>query len=396
MAKLRATADIPFFSTRQEYFDFFRGLTVRTAEELEGRQLSAGLQKSYLVETLGQAEFDSVLSRSNLTTEHVPGDEDLRRVTDAQGLGTALIERVNQRYSVFYTLLPSQQADSLVRKAVASNPKLDHLWLSSATFMQLWRHIRQVNPGRRYGKITFEHEALYEKVAESQDEMFLDDERRNSRFTMVDQLDAIDENMPALQQLYTPLSSVTHLRIPSSGRGGHELYHDGKATNRSASFLDHRNSLLQVVGMYSVLTERVEEALWVDGAGVDGGGSGTALETSVAELVFSSPLSEETFKRWVISMFNNRRNRFRISGHLTWLSDLKVHANAIDQHLWQTMLLELTNRRIVVVLPRGTCGNIINRLVSNVQRFLDPNVSVYVGAAEYASLIPAIPTQHAG
>jgi hypothetical protein len=72
------------------------------------------------------------------------------------------------------------------------------------------------------------------------------------------------------------------------------------------------------------------------------------------------------------------------------LNDHKVHANAIDQHLWQPLVMELTPKRVVAILPEGTCGNTINRLVSNIQRFVDPKVQAYIGDVEYSSLVPSL------
>ncbi|MFI5955535.1 hypothetical protein [Cryptosporangium sp. NPDC051539] len=380
------TANIPVLASASEYFDFFDGVSKDVPERSKEQRLASGLLKSYLLETVdtahGASDFQSVLRRSELASESIGSDGQLFRVIDKSGAGVALIERISGRFLSFYTLLPSQNSDRIVRKAVSTNPLLDHLWLSSDSFYALWDHVKESNSGRRYGRLTFEHESVFDLDDNVDDPNPFEDERRASRFTMVDRLEEIDKRMRPLQETYDPLGSITHLRIPANGRGGHDLYYDGKVTNRSESFLNHRSTLLYVVDMYSQLTSAVEDRLWV---GEDGEGG---MDGAVAELVFNRPLSEATFRRWVLSLFNNPRNRFRISGFHTWLSPRKVHANAIDQHLWQPMLMELTPERIVAVLPRGTCGNSVNRLVSNVQRFLDPRVEAFIGDVNYASLIP--------
>lgn len=391
-------AEIPFLDSREEYFDLFDGIVGENVYDEETRQLPGGLLKSYLLETVGDASsvdaFEGIMTRSDLGVTPVRHDDRLYRVTDPARRGIGLIERISERYLAIYTMLPADKADGLVAKAVASNPMLDHLWLSSQSFNALWMHIRATNNGRRYGKITFEHESLYAYADDGNDAQNFEDERRASRFTMVDRLEVIEAQMEPLRRTYAPLASITHLRIPAASHGGHDLYHDGKVTNRSDSFLDHRSALLDVVQMYSQLTEKVERELWVSGS--ESVADGYSLHGAVAELVFSQPLSEATFKRWILSLFNNRRNRFRISGFHTWLSDRKVHANAIDQHLWQPIILELTPERVVAVLPKGTCGNSINRLVTNIQRFVDPNIQAYIGNTDYSKLIPQIGSQKVG
>jgi hypothetical protein len=63
----------------------------------------------------------------------------------------------------------------------------------------------------------------------------------------------------------------------------------------------------------------------------------------------------------------------------------------LDRHLWQPLFLEITDRQIVVIVPQGTCGNTIHRLVTNVQQFLDPGVEVWVGNQPYSDLIQVGP-----
>lgn len=396
VVRVSQSANIPYFQHREQYFDYFSGLTGSTVNHLESRKLPAGLQKTYLLETVsgGANSHDrlaAIMARSALRIEAVGDSDTIFRLVDKSYNALALLEAASSRYLLAYTLLPSTDADRLIKRLVASNPMLDHLWLSSQSFMVLWNYVLSVNSGRRYGRITFEHESLFDESPEDGD---FEIERRASRFSMADRLSEIEAQMLPLRRTYSPLASVTHLRIPAvGGRGGHDLYYNGKATNRSDSFLGHRNTLLDVIEMYAGLTNAVEEKLWLSGESTD---DGLMLDSAVAELIFDEELSEHAFKQWMLYMFNNRRNRFRISGFANWINDQKVHANAIDQHLWQPIVLELTPKRVVAVLPEGTCGNTINRLVSNVQRFVDPKVSAYIGDAEYSSLVPRIGARSVG
>ncbi len=61
----------------------------------------------------------------------------------------------------------------------------------------------------------------------------------------------------------------------------------------------------------------------------------------------------------------------------------KVHAYGVDRHVWQPIDLELTPAHVVALLPEGTCGNTIHRLITNIQRFLDPAVEAWIGDAPY-------------
>ena len=82
------------------------------------------------------------------------------------------------------------------------------------------------------------------------------------------------------------------------------------------------------------------------------------------------------FYNFIEYTFRTGKEPFRILGKPIWVNDNKVHIYGTDIHLWQKVLLELSREEFVVILPTGTCGNTIHRLVTNIQRYLDPGVSV--------------------
>jgi len=49
--------------------------------------------------------------------------------------------------------------------------------------------------------------------------------------------------------------------------------------------------------------------------------------------------------------------------------------------------MEATSRQLLGVLPSGTCGNTIHRLVTNVQRYLNPNIDVWLGSKLYTETV---------
>lgn len=65
----------------------------------------------------------------------------------------------------------------------------------------------------------------------------------------------------------------------------------------------------------------------------------------------------------------------------------KYHVYGMDRHLWQPIFLEMTRHQLVAVVPRGTCGNTIHRLVTNIQRFLDPAAKAFVGDKPYQDMV---------
>lgn len=394
------TGVLPRLSSRREYFDYFEGYSVDVKDEAAAQRLTRGLVKTYMLETVRNGAtppLPSVLKGVGISVRQI--DENLLLLTDARlGGGVALLESMDVRHPVLYTLLDADESDPWVRRVVDASPWLDHLWLSAPLFEELWRYVERSAPQNRKTRLTFEHEGVFERgfVDSGLDEEASVEfsqttepiEGRFSRVTISDSIATIRQILPRLQQAYSPLNSIVQLRMPATGRGGHDFYFDGKVTNRSDSFADHRLNVELVVDLYRRVTDLAEDTLWF--STVDAGDTAYGLSGAPVFFRFSTPLDPETFDRWVQSTFGRRRNRFRLGGQPMRLGPTKVHVYGIDRHLWQPLSLEITDTHILGILPKGTCGNTVHRLASNIQRWLDPDVRAWIGDQSYAALMKHI------
>ena len=394
---------MPRLQSREAFVDHLEGYTEPTVAELRDGRLTRKLLKTYMLETARHDHATPALTA--LFPPHVQLhrlDDTLYRVEDAthEGRVVGLLESLEERHPVFYTTLAADDSNKWVRQVVDRNPWLDRLWLSSPILFELWKYVQRTTPAHRYVRLGFEHEAWYETAsdlgdtdaAEVDGEEPADDEaaqgfveRRRSKVALTERLGVLQEKLPHFLTLYDPMHSLVQLQIPSGSRGGHLLYHDGHATNRSDSFVEHRAAVAQVLGLYRRITEHSEDQLWVDTTEV--GEDGFTVKGAPVTIQFRQPLSEATFNRFVDLGLERRTSRFRIGGYVTRRGPTKVHVAAIDRHLWQPFLLEVTSKQLVAVLPRGTCGNTIHRLVTNVQRLLDPSVDVWLGNERYETAV---------
>ncbi len=394
---------MPRLQSREAFVDHLEGYTEPTVAELRDGKLTRKLLKTYMLETARHDHATPELAA--LFPPHIQMhrlDDTLYRVEDAthEGRVVGLLEALEERHPVFYTTLAADDSHKWVRQVVDRNPWLDRLWLSSPILFELWKYVQRTTPAHRYVRLGFEHEAWYETAsdlgdtdaAEVDDEEPADDEaaqgfveRRRSKVALTERLGVLQEKLPQFRDLYDPMHSLVQLQIPSGSRGGHLLYHDGHATNRSDSFVEHRAAVAQVLGLYRRITEHSEDQLWVDTTEV--GEDGFTVKGAPVTIQFRQPLSEATFNRFVDLGLKRRTSRFRIGGYVTRRGPTKVHVAAIDRHLWQPFLLEVTSKQLVAVLPRGTCGNTIHRLVTNVQRLLDPSVDVWLGNERYETAV---------
>lgn len=394
---------LPQLDSRNAFVDYLEGYTEPTVEELEDGKLNRKLLKTYMLET---ARHESATpSMDSLFPGHVRLhrlDDTLYRVEDSEHEGhvVGLLEVLEERHPVWYTTLDSNVSNRWVRQVVDRNPWLDRLWLSSPILFELWNYVKRMTPAHRYVRLGFEHEAWYEAThgfAEADEEDFDNNEpqnddsvrglaeRRRSRVTLTEQLGVLEEKLPSFRSLYDPMHSLVSLQIPSGNRGGHLLYFDGHATNRSDSFVEHRREIAKVLKLYRTVTEYSEDQLWLETTEV--GDDAFTVKGAPVTIRFSQPLHEDTFARFVDLGLKRRTSKLRIGGYITRRGPTKVHVAAIDRHLWQPFLLEATSRQLTAVLPRGTCGNTIHRLVTNVQRWLDPNVEVWLGSEPYETAV---------
>jgi hypothetical protein len=397
--------------TREQAMEFLEGYAFERKEELDRGKTTAGLVKSYLLETVPQGavrpDLAWVCQSAGARFDRIEGD--MGKVWD-NGLGryVGLLEELLPRHPVFYSNEDVRVIDRWVRDLVNATPFLDRLWLSGLTFDRLWEKVVQINPGRRYGRLAFEHQSVFEIDSEepeeegdeelehgdAPDELLVERtelvrERRASRFTVVERIELLKERLPRLQEIYHPLYSISQLRFPAVGRGGHDFYYNGKVTNRSDSFADHRAHLLYVLKIYKQATEAAERTAWYARERIQEPPATdfTTLRGAPVVMRFSEELTSQVFEQWISSTFRHKRNRFRLWGTPIPLGSKKVHVYGADRHLWQRIFLEITTRHLIAVLPEGTCGNTIHRLVTNVQHFVDPAVQVWVGDQRYQDFI---------
>lgn len=396
---------LPKLTSRRDYFDYLDGWSVGTVDTLAEGQLARPLVKTYMLETVRNGGDGRELDRrfpSRVQLKPIEG-EPLYEVHDAAAEGIiGLIEVVNDRHPVLYTQMPAAKSDPWVRRTVDASPWLDRLWLSAPVLGQLWEYVKASTDPGRFTRMSFEYDAFYERddLSASSDEEEAESEsgepwaderlptdRRSSRSSLVERIGVISDRLTGLAEVYQPFRSLVQLQLPGTGRGGHLLYYDGKITNRSDSFADHRQQVLFVTDLYRRMTEAAENLLWFSSEPAPSASGGFNLSGAPVLMKFRQSLSTPTFERWLGAVFDRRPNRFRLSGYVFRLGKTKAHISAIDHHLWQPILLEVTADHLLAVLPAGTCGNTVHRLVTNVQRFLDPAVEVWLGDDRYDTTV---------
>jgi len=407
--------------SREEAISLLEGYAEERKEEIDKRRTRRPLVKSYMLETVARGRavpgLDSIFDDIGYRLQRI--DDTMFKVFQKDSPSAiGLLESLLDRHPVFYTYEKSQETDKWVRHFVTSSKWLDHVWLSGRALEQLLHIVLRFTPGYRYGRLVFQHESFFETTDQAAPEAETEDEddqpenatafdeedwggdgdryvpeRRTTRFEVTEQLETLKRILPSMQELYGPLHAVSQIRFPARGRGGHDFYYNGKVTNRSDSFADHQQHVKFVLKIYKKATERAEHTMWQRARREPTIVAGLHEEIAGAPVLlkFSTPLSQETFDRFIKMTFRRSDNRFRLWGNPISLGRRKIHVYGMDCHLWQPIFLEITDLHIVAIVPEGTCGNSIHRLVTNVQQYLDPAIDAWVGDRPYQELIRVEP-----
>ncbi len=407
---------------RFEVYRFFNGLSVEGKDGLDRQQTRLPLVKSFL--------FEHVSSRNGRTPrspKEIFGslgvkceflDETFTELRDLDQVGPSgkerlrtvgYVEQYSERFFAYYTCDESQNSGKRAAGWITRSPDLDFTWFSGPLLQRLWDTDVSQRDDNRFSKLSFMHESVFEmpedashesldadedESAESISDTPDDDndspefERRKARFQMADRIGRIKESLGSLQQTYKPLHALYALRFPSrSGKGCHDLYQQGRITNRSSSFEEHRNLVRYLYRTYDSVLMRTEETAW-HSAEILPSGMRANIGTKGVPLIvrFQEELTEATFRRWVTLAFR-KRNAFRLWGEPIWLGPKKVHVYGADRHLWQPINLELTEKGLTAILPQGTCGNTFHRLVTNIQTYVCPAIDAWLGADEFRSIV---------
>jgi len=387
---------------------YFDGYSAERVEDLDERKLKRPLVKTQLMEILDGERTRTLEGLASLFTSSgvklQPIDDALLMVSDSEAGEIGFMERLGSRVVAIYSVRKSEDLNKWSRRLVYSNPELDYVWLSGLTFDVLWQVVGKLSKPHRYGRLVFTHDSIFDidaqlgETEETEQEMVdspsEDDveqivEKRETSFRLTDRIGIIQQKLHQLQELYSPLYAISQMRFPSPvGRGGHDFYDNGKVTNRSQSFRDHRNHLLFVVRIYEHLLKSTEQRAWYsiqESVGIPG--QFRKIVGSPVVIRFREQLTPKVFDQWAAATFERKNNKFRLWGHPIRLGPTKVHVYGVDRHLWQPLFLELTAKGCIAIIPNGTCGNTVHRLVTNVQRYLDPGAHAFLGDIPYKTLV---------
>lgn len=387
------------WKSREEVFAYLEEYSKNTKEQIDDYKIKNTLLKSYIFETFDESLYESKSISKEMTnifnlfkgTKNTIKqiDEELFILSEGKEI-IGFIEQINPRFSVLYTTQSSRFSDRIVQTYIKKSTILDSLWISGKMFDEFLKEITSYHHPHRYTKMKFEFNSMFERDYISDNEI---EEHKVSSVSLVEELGDIVHKINGVRKYFSSFHSIGSLRFPSNiGKGGHDVYQNGKVTNRSDSFIDHRLQLKQIIRTYQETTEYLEQKVWLEVEEIKSNDNSitTSFKASPVTIKFNKPLKEHVFNNFIEYTFPKGSAPFKIYGEIKRVSKERVHIYGVDLHLWQNVILDLSTEEFILFLPKGTCGNTIHRLVTNIQRFLYPEIDVYIGNTLYEDILKQV------
>lgn len=385
-----------YYKSREELFSYFNKHSAEKKDELDRHKTRSPLLKSYIVETSSVNHkkdfFDEINNHYN--SSELKGD--IIEIDDDQedGKPAAWVESYNSRYFIFYSTRTTDIIENKLLKVIQNSPLLDTLWLADSFYYNFYNYIRSNFNDYRYVKLKMKYDSELKTninknfISEDKPKELIEDLKNietHKDFNLSESINNVNKILPELRKMkYWPAAnSISMLRIPAKSGGGIDLYNNGKITNRSRSFIDLHHNIKFLLDNYSYLNKLLEEKSWLKQEKHNFQSSGYTIKGSPVIIEFEESLDLTVFKNFIYKIFQQRNKNFRLWGEPLKISEKKYHVYGLDLHLWKEVFLELTPDLFVLILPEGVCGNTINRFITNIQTFLEPNFDVYIGDESY-------------
>jgi hypothetical protein len=157
-----------------------------------------------------------------------------------------------------------------------------------------------------------------------------------------------------------------------------DVKYDGKITARGTSFQSHLGLVTAVYRSYAAKIQQFEQQYAIGYTVTDG--TRLKVDGEPLNIRFGQPIAN--LGVFVDSIFS-ASHPFRLWGVPNRIRDDLIRVAAIDLHVAHRVNFEITPNFMRIYLPKGSCGNTIARLYTNLQHHYDSLVQVRAGGEEF-------------
>jgi hypothetical protein len=280
------------------------------------------------------------------------------------------LDTLDPRFWILHTIAPADDADGTLRLLVQRTPYLDSAWIPTEC-MEEWS-VELGSPRAVTLKFSMPM-GPYLDVRPDED---LSDESLILRFSTLGDFRPRLESFRESQAL-APSLSTWAIRVTRHDSERDLVVHDdvtsgGKLTCRGNSFSLHSEIVLALKARYAELIQRWEQTYRLRWQATE---SGVRPIGQVAELALPNALDASSSESLLETLFSGGEP-YRLYGIPVRDGDQRYVVNGVDLHNGDRIDFELLPDVLRVYLQANTCGNVLARLLTNMQRYHDARVTL--------------------
>jgi len=267
----------------------------------------------------------------------------------------------DKRFWKLYSLYDSGLTEQFIKKLVEqNNSKLDYLWMCSTLLEKYMRYWRNTGFGVKF-KIKFLTKENEEEIKDVSMRFWGGNTQEVINNLRESTLLKKGINLSAVGLNHEVEGGYTKENITSLGRF---------TVMRGNSIDSHFNLLQKIKNDYSKIINIIESKYRM---GYEEKENKLKLSGSPLYIDFSNPL--EDVGKFVDIMVSSI-NPFRLSGVKRMVDNNFVRVFGIDLHTNDLINMEITPNWMAIYLKSNSCGNVITRLVTNIQTHLTPQIKL--------------------
>jgi hypothetical protein len=335
--------------------------------------------KSYLLETNVSGGFpeEAVVEflRSDMVATSVeiePTDDPTIHVVQiGKSKVQFYLDSLDMRFWVLHSQARASESDGAVRSLVQRSRYLDSVWLPTRFFESV---ISSLGIARQMTAKFSVPTGLYQDILPDDD--YLDESLvlriGSATGNALDRWQSFSLNEGVAPSLALWNARVVRHDIELERLAIDDITASGKATARGNSFVLHQEMLITLKNRYAELIKRWEERYRLDWKQE---GQGLEPRGTTAVITFPEPLAPPSLERLAEAIFSGGEP-YRLYGVPRKQSENRIVVRGIDLHTGARINFELTEGLMRAYLFPATCGNVLARLVTNLQHYHDARVDL--------------------
>jgi len=369
MSSLESSFPIPEFESKKDFMDFLGDLMTASfeqeVEEVTGETRGRPrLLKSYIMEVNSGLPSRFDVSSMNVSRADTKlQDVSVLELKYGNIRARFFVDASDRRFWILHTNDLAEHANSLFRRLVFSpEASFDRAWLP----IEMMQKVGNLS-GNRFRGFGLRYQDFF--ALNGQGEYPVEELRMNvSGSSSIDALEALRDKEKLRRAL-----SCSMVRVRRGNRLNfviEELRYNGRFIARGGSSIDDYISLVEITRkMYRNTIEAIER----NSIGTKEIEGRTLIEGQAFDLTLEREIEDiDSF----IDLLVSSNPPFRLWGMKNMISKDFYQVMGVDLHTGDSIDLEVSPFLIRIYLPKGSCGNTVLRLYTNLQHYFDSAIKL--------------------